>query len=199
MSAAGERVGFTPASGPDHTHDSSTFIDDDDAFFVIETLGVLSQYFMAVSPKHPLMYLCILLSLHRILAIDHVGKQNVPLVTGPGALKVAFKYFMRTHQLLDQEDEKQWKRRHPNATRYGRVKAGKYYGVGNRSVTVVGTKDTGSRWVVRGSVQNKGMGYDAMGMRHFSVMAKKKFNESCLVHLWNLQFDFDNYFNLTNW
>lgn len=144
------------------------------------------------------MYLCIQLSLHRILGIDHVGKQNVPVVSGPGALKVAFKYFMRTHQVLSAEEEKKWKQRHPNATRYGRVKAGKYFGVGNRSVTIVGTKDTGSRWVVRGSVEGKGAGYEAMGMRHFSMIAKKKFNESCLVHLWTTEFDYHG-FNATNW
>jgi hypothetical protein len=178
-------------------------LDDDDAFFVIEHLGILSQYFFAVSPHHPLMYLCILISLQRILAMDHVGKQNIPAVTGPGALKVAFKYFMKTPPSSlsvqqDDDEKEQQQRRHDSSTKYGRVKAGKYYGVGNRSVTVVGTKDTGLKWVIRGSVENKGIGYQAMGMKHFSTIAKKKFNESCLVHLWNLEFDFAN-FNATNW
>jgi hypothetical protein len=179
-------------------------LDDDDAFFVIEHVGVLSQYFLAISPRHPLMYLCILISLQRILAMDHVGKQNIPVVTGPGALKVAFKYFMKTPPSslsIQQDDEKEQGQQQGRAdppTKYGRVKAGKYYGVGNRSVTVVGTKDTGSKWVVRGSVDNKGKGYQAMGMKHFSTIAKKKFNESCLVHLWNLEFDSHN-FNATNW
>jgi len=134
------------------------------------------------------MYFCVLLSLQRILAIDHVGKQNIPVVTGPGALKVAFKYFMRTQHLSSQDDQ----------PRYGRVQAGKYYGVGNRSVTVIGTKDTGSQWIIRGSVDDKILGYGAMGMKHFSTIAKKKFNESCLAHLWNLEFQYDR-FNATNW
>lgn len=182
---------------------SDTIKDDDDAFFVIEKLGVLSQYFIAASPKHPLMYLAVHLSLNRLLDLDHVGKQNIPVVTGPGALKVAFKYFMRTQEILNPEAEREWKANNPNATRHGRVTSGKYYGVGNRSVSVVGTKGTASRWVVRGSVYGKGGGYKKMGMKHFSAIAKKKFNESCLVHLWNLEYGFDSHtgakINLTNW
>lgn len=180
---------------------SDTIKDDDDAFFVIETLGVLSQYFMAVSPKHPLMYLAIHQSLHRLLAVDHVGKQNIPVVTGPGALKVAFKYFMRTQEMLDDEEQRLWKQNNPNGKRYGRVSSGKYYGVGDRSVTIAGTKETGSELVVRGSVDGKSEGYEKMGMIHFSRIAKKKFNESCLVHLWNLEYESQNgtKFNWTNW
>jgi hypothetical protein len=176
---------------------SDTIRPEDDAFFVIEKLGVLSQYFIAVSPKHPLMYLAVHLSLSRLLDLDHVGKQNIPVVTGPGALKVAFKYFMRTQEILSGDDERKWKAKHPNGTRYGRVKAGTYYGVGNRSVTIAGTKETASRLVIRGSVYGKGEGYKKMGMKHFSAIAKKKFNESCLVHLWNI--DYDSNFNMTNW
>lgn len=170
---------------------------------MIEKLGVLSQYFMAVSPKHPLMYLAVHLSLRRLLELDHVGKQNIPVVTGPGALKVAFKYFMRTQETLTGEDELKWKRQNPNGTRYGRVKGGTYVGVGGRRVTVAGTKETASRLVVRGSVYGKSEGYDKMGMKHFSQIAKKKFNESCLVHLWNLEYGLDSSagsgFNYTNW
>ena len=180
---------------------TDTIQDDDDAFFVIEKLGVLSQYFMAASPKHPLMYMAIHQSLMRLLNLDHVGKQNIPVVTGPGALKVAFKYFMRTQEILKDDEWRQWNKANPNGTRYGRVKAGKYHGVGGRSVTIAGTKETGDWLVQRGSVEGKSEGYHQMGMKHFSTIAKKKFNESCLVHLWNLEFDSPRggRINLTNW
>lgn len=186
-------------NSPGKYWNESTISNEDDAFFVIEKLGVLSQYFMAISPRHPLMYLAVHQSLHRVLDLDHVGKQNIPVVTGPGALKVAFKYFMRTQEILDEEQAKAFKEKNPNSTRYGRVKAGKYYGVGNRSVTVAGTKDTGWQLVIRGSVEGKSEGYGQMGMRHFSKLAKKKFNESCLVHLWNLQYNEHDSINFTNW
>lgn len=156
---------------------------------------------MAVSPKHPLMYLAIHQSLLRLLNLDHVGKQNIPVVTGPGALKVAFKYFMRTQEVLKDDEWRQWQKANPNGTRYGRVKAGKYYGVGGRSVTIAGTKETGDQLVLRGSVEGKSEGYHQMGMKHFSTIAKKKFNESCLVHIWNLEFasPSEGRINLTNW
>lgn len=186
-------------NAPGALWNSSTIAMEDDAFFVIEKLGVLSQYFMALSPRHPLMYFAIHVSLHRLLNLDHVGKQNIPVVTGPGALKVAFKYFMRTQEVLEEEDRQTFKKNNPNATRHGRVKAGTYVGVGGRSVRVAGTKNTGSKLVVRGSVDGKSSGYEQMGMRHFSSIAKKKFNESCLVHLYNLQHNPGAVVDLTNW
>ena len=186
-------------NAPGKFWNSSTIQQDDDAFFVIEKLGVLSQYFMALTPKHPLMYFALHVSLHRLLELDHVGKQNIPVVTGPGALKVAFKYFMRTQKILDEKEKAEFKKYNENATRYGRVRAGKYFGVGGRSVTVVGTKTTGWQLVLRGSVEGKGEGYQRMGMRHFSSIAKKKFNESCLVHMYHIQHGGSDSLNFTNW
>ena len=157
--------------------------DDDDAFFVVEELGVLSQYFMAASPKHPLMYLAVQNTLSRLLEVPHVGNQVIPQVTGPGALKMAFKYFMRT----------------PDTTENGRVRQGKYVGVGNRQVTVVGHKVSGSfNYVVRAAVSGKWGQYKHMNMKHYSAIAKKKFNESCLVHIYNYDYHRES-LNLTNW
>jgi mannosyltransferase OCH1-like enzyme len=169
-------------NAPGKFWNASTIALDDDAFFVVEKLGVLSQFFLAASPKHPLLYLAVHQTLHRLLNIDHVGKQFIPQVTGPGALKVAFKYFMRTQE----------------TTHYGRVRAGKYYGVGGRSVTVAGSKETSWQLVKRGSVPEQMDGYKQMHMRHFSAIAKKKFNESCLVHLYNIEYP-GSEMNMTNW
>jgi mannosyltransferase OCH1-like enzyme len=172
-------------NAPGRFWNSSTIQLDDDAFFVVEKVGVLSQFFMAASPKHPLMYLAVHTTLHRLLDLEHAGKQYIPQMTGPGALKVAFKYFMRTGK----EDHD-----------YGRVRKGKYVGVGGRSVTVAGSKVTSWQIVNRGSVSGNAKigGYKKMGMRHFSDIAKKKFNESCFVHLYNLEYQTTE-LNLTNW
>jgi hypothetical protein len=67
--------------------------DDDDAWFVVERIGVLSQYFMSASPGHPLMHLAVSVTLKRLLEVDPIGTQYVPFVTGPGALKEAFYLF----------------------------------------------------------------------------------------------------------
>jgi hypothetical protein len=70
--------------------------DDDDSFFVVERIGVLSQYFMAASPKHPLIHIAILVTLGRILEVISVGLQNVPWVSGPEAMRQSMIVFMRS-------------------------------------------------------------------------------------------------------
>jgi hypothetical protein len=77
--------------------------DDDDAWFVIEQIGTLSQYFMSSSPKHPLMYLAVITTLRRLLEIEQVGLQYVPYVTGPGALKEAYSFFTYESRNGDKE------------------------------------------------------------------------------------------------
>lgn len=78
--------------------------DDDDAWFVIERAGTLSQYFMSSSPKHPLMYLAVITTLRRLLEVERVGFQYVPFVTGPGALKEAYSHFTHKYGNGDKED-----------------------------------------------------------------------------------------------
>ena len=172
------------APGPFWNETTTIIKADDDAFFVVEHVGVLSQYFMAVSPRHPLMYLAIQAVLYRLLGVDHVGKQYIPQVTGPGALKMAFRSFMRAQ----------------DSEAYGKVKEGKYMGVGRRSVTVAGSKKTSWQIVTRGSLPgvDKIGGYKQMNMKHFGKIAKKKFNESCFVHMYNLEYLADQ-INMTNW
>lgn len=165
--------------------------DDDDSFFVVERIGVLSQYFMAASPGHPLMYLAVLQVFHRLLDVDTVGGQYVPFVTGPGALKNAFIRFMQGGGKGDSSNNNMEEQ--PNN---GYVTAGRYVGHANRSVTVVGTKQTGDRFVHRESISNrdKKNGYDLMGMRHFSQAGRGGEDEdeaaaarkvSCFLTLYN--------------
>jgi mannosyltransferase OCH1-like enzyme len=82
-------------SAPGNLFQNGTVIaDDDDAWFVVERIGTLSQYFMASSPKHPLMHLAVTVTLRRLLEVQVIGKQYVPYVTGPGALKEAWNHFL---------------------------------------------------------------------------------------------------------
>ena len=71
-----------------------TITDQDDGFFVVEHSDLLSQYFMALSPRHPLMYYAIQQSLTNILHERDIGYINMPLATGPQALHEAFTNFM---------------------------------------------------------------------------------------------------------
>jgi Glycosyltransferase sugar-binding region containing DXD motif len=86
--------------------------DDDEAWFVVERIGIPSQYFMASAPKHPLMHLLVTVTLRRLLEVQNVGEQYVPLVTGPGALKEAWQHFIyhypeevEPHQKMDPVNE----------------------------------------------------------------------------------------------
>jgi hypothetical protein len=145
--------------------------EDDDSFFVVETIGYLSQYFMATSPRHPIMYLSVLQVFHRLFDVEDIAKQYVPFVTGPGALKNAFIKFM----LPEKRD--------------GTVEEGRYVGAANRSITVVGTRRDSNKYVRRESVfgHQKANAYAQMQMTHFSkVAADKSLNLPCQFHLYNI-------------
>lgn len=93
-------------SAPGQWFKNGTVIsDDDDAWFIIERVGTLSQYFMTSSPKHPLMYLAVTVTLRRLLEVEIVGVQYVPYITGPGALKEAFSHFIYNPTKSDDKKE----------------------------------------------------------------------------------------------
>jgi hypothetical protein len=81
------------APGP-RFENGSAISDDDEAWFVVERIGIPSQYFMASAPQHPLMHLLVTVTLRRLLEVPNVGEQYVPFVTGPGALKEAWQHFI---------------------------------------------------------------------------------------------------------
>ncbi|KAG7369607.1 glycosyltransferase sugar-binding protein containing DXD motif [Nitzschia inconspicua] len=90
------------APGP-RFENASVISDHDEAWFVVERVGIPSQYFMASAPKHPLMHLLVTVTLRRLLEVQNVGEQYVPFVTGPGALKEAWKHFI--HHYPEERDE----------------------------------------------------------------------------------------------
>jgi hypothetical protein len=60
------------------------------------SMVTLSQYFMAASPKHPLIHISILVTLGRIMDVASIGLQNVAWVSGPEAMRQSMKIFMRS-------------------------------------------------------------------------------------------------------
>jgi hypothetical protein len=145
---------------------------EDDSWYVVEGLGMMSQYFMASSPRHPFLHLCVSVLLGRLLWQPSVGNQYVPFSTGPGTTKNAMIQFMRGQ-----------------GNEYQKTPAGHYVGLHNRSVTVVGTRGTGRLWVIRESIggQDKRKGYAQMNMKHFSQskrLPQAFVNESCHAHLY---------------
>jgi len=68
----------------------SIITDETDALFEQENQGFPSQYFFASSPHHPIMFLAVYQTMHRVMDVTSVRQQFVPFVTGPGATKSAF-------------------------------------------------------------------------------------------------------------
>lgn len=145
----------------------SVIDDNDDAWFVVERIGVLGQYFMASSPHHPIMYLALMQCLARLVSlVDSIGTQYVPYITGPGVTKAAMMLFMK-----DKDN-------------FQTVTAGTYKGLGGRTVTVAGDRAHSDEWIERDAVRGKQQEYTAMEMKHFSKTKNEKFKDSCYEHMY---------------
>jgi len=160
--------------------------DTDEAFFVIEGGGFLSQYFMATSAKHPVAFLTVHHALSRLLTLNDVDAQYVPFVTGPGALKSAFIHFMNDQG----PNEPKTKNHSPKYNKIGQP--GLYVGMMNRTVTVVGTPGTSNRYVRRSVIRNKHVIYrEQMNMTHFSKVGSsdegKKEDRHNELSSWNVK------------
>ena len=66
----------------------------DDSFFVIEQLGIMSQYFLASSVGHPLMRQMLETGLYNLKQTNNVMVNHAATTTGPKAVKVGFIKFM---------------------------------------------------------------------------------------------------------
>ena len=145
-----------------------TIQDSDDAFFVMEGLGIMSQFFMASSPSHPLMKASLESGMESLRRTVNVMRNNPAKTTGPAALKNGFIAFM-------------------NGTSDGYIEEGRYVGLDNQSVTVVGRKSNSRQYVDREGLDagSKSEYYKAMGMEHFHDTNRhpSKGRISCMEHL----------------
>jgi hypothetical protein len=157
-------------NAPGEYFNNGTVIQDtDEAWFVVERIGVLSQYFMASSPKHPIMFVALTQCLSRLVSlVEHIGTQYVPYVSGPGVTKAAMMIFMK------------------NETAFQTVQAGIYTGFDGRTVTVAGNRKQSNKWVQRESIKKKQQDYVAMNMTHFGNSKNTKFKDSCYEYLYKL-------------
>lgn len=164
----------------------ATITDGDDAFFVMERSGILSQYFMASRPRHPLMYLLVQQMMKRLLSLNDVSMQIVSYTTGPGALRIAFNNFMNGQG--------------PNApyekplSKYWYPKAKVYTGMYNFTVRVVGDAEESDEWVARDIIPDKHLIYKRMNMTYFRELPKVETNIGCFQRLYEEEGHFERYF-----
>ena len=147
---------------------ADTIGEDDDSFFVIESLGIMSQFFIASSPRHPLMRLSLESGLQSLRGTVNVMRNNPARTTGPAALKKGFISFM-------------------NGNSTGYIVAGKYTGMNNKTVTAIGEKSNPKEYIDRGGLDpsSKRQYYSAMGMQHFhdTNTLSSTGRISCMEHL----------------
>jgi Glycosyltransferase sugar-binding region containing DXD motif len=144
-----------------------------DAVFVVEFIGLLSQYFIAVSPRHPIMYYAVQHALRNLLWSKDTGSVHSPTMTGPHALHDAYGASRGDAGAFVSPFAPQSK---------PPVRAGTYAGTHNRTVTALGSSDKSDAFVQREilSRTRKQAEYDQMSMTHFSNVQKVPTGTSCL-------------------
>ena len=140
---------------------ATTIQEDDDGFFVVEQYHILSQWFMALSPKHPLMYYAIQSTLQNLMEADDTLKMGAHVRSGPHALHSAFVTFRRDVNILVD----------PIGTGYKPVKSGIFVGTQGRSIRAVGQGEKENEYVQRMAIDaiTRTRDYKRMGMKHFST------------------------------
>ena len=141
--------------------------EDDQAWFVVERVGVLSQYFMAGIPHHPFFFVALTTCLSRLIhLVDDIGHQYVPYITGPGVTKAAMMIYMK------------------NFTNFQTVQEGRYIGLDKSTLTVMGKKSRSQQYIKRESIPQKIHEYKAMHMKHFVHSKNNDLRDSCYEHLY---------------
>jgi hypothetical protein len=142
--------------------------------------GGPSQWFMAASPRHPIMYFSMHHLMKNVMNEMNLGDFQVVFTTGPGAINGGWVEFMRNHSM-------NWN-----------AKAGHYVGVGNHTVTIVGNKTNEDMYITRviGSLKDNSVKHSVFqesNMTHLTEMEntiykpKKSIAESCLAHLYSME------------
>jgi hypothetical protein len=156
---------YTDMDSAPHLFNATTIdYDHDEAFFVVESLGIQSQYFMVARPRHPLMYLLVQMTLLRLYEVTDVGTQYVPFVTGPGALKNAFIHYMG-QQHGDKTGMSVYEQ-------FQKVGAGVYRGAtpetNHTTVRVVGNRGNSDEYIWREALPGKGTIYQVRFLYMFA-------------------------------
>ena len=153
-----------------HMFNGST-ITDEDGYFVTNPLGQPTQWFMAVSPRHPMMYYTMNSIISNIMGLRDINKFPVVFTTGPAAVASGFQTF------IGREDKK------------GKYPNGIYYGTNNRSIALWGDKDHMTHFIREVVTKKEKVEvYKKSGMTHITVMSLKNktktSNNSCRANMY---------------
>lgn len=153
---------------------ASSILPNDDGYFVVERFDLLSQWFMAVAPRHPLMYYALHSAINNIMTTIDTSFFNAALVTGPHALHRGMQEFMydsntNNNQLINEKTKEITMEFPLPIPRFGPIHAGIYYGTFNKSIRVVGDAQNESEHVNRDIFRDheKEEEYKLMNITHF--------------------------------
>jgi Glycosyltransferase sugar-binding region containing DXD motif len=154
----------------------TTIKPSDEAFFVVEHYGMLSQYFLASRPRHPILWYTINDALIRLLTMVDTGAAPAHAITGPHALHRAFMQYRKDVNILVKDE---WS--NPPPIPNGAI----FAGTENTTITVVGNMTDSDHFIIRDatavSAANKAKLYKSMGMIHYHEQKFKTYtNETCL-------------------
>ena len=156
---------------------------NDDAFFVVEQYHILSQYFMALSPQHPIMYYSIQHALLNLLQLQDTLQVGAQYQTGPHVLHTAYREFRYDYDGKYKVD--------PILPGLKPVQAGVYTGTYNHTITVVGVGENQNQYITRQAIpeRKKQQAYAKMGLKHFSSFTSYKGGKTsditCITSIYN--------------
>jgi Glycosyltransferase sugar-binding region containing DXD motif len=154
-----------------------------DALFVVDRDGLLSQYFMALAPRHPLLWYAVHETLGSLWRAKDTGSVYAPDASGPLALHRAFLRFLGDGVGVGQNHtvpEAVIGRHGVNTNRP--VSEGTYVGTHNRTVRALGSFRNADAFVRRQIFDRwtKYAQYSKMDMKHFSAVQKVASRRSCM-------------------
>ena len=155
-----------------------TIQDSDEAFFIVEYYHMLSQYFFAVAPRHPIIFYAIHSTLANLLTVEDISGIKAPWVSGPHALHNALQLFMADKNVTVVKPVKGVEP----------VRAGIWVGTDSHTLTVRGVASNPNQYVRREAINRtlKLEEYAKMGMQHFTLHSKQspENRQSCRQQLW---------------
>uniref|UniRef100_A0A7R9WP57 Uncharacterized protein n=1 Tax=Craspedostauros australis TaxID=1486917 RepID=A0A7R9WP57_9STRA len=104
----------------------------DDAYGVVAEEGCLAPYFIATSPRHPIMFFSLHVALAQLYEVRSVIHQNGRSITGQKAMQLGAMSFVQRGDLSP-------------------LTAGLHVGVNNRTMRVVGNQSTTESFIERNS------------------------------------------------
>jgi Glycosyltransferase sugar-binding region containing DXD motif len=132
-----------------------SMLQNQNALFLVDQYDMLSEFFFAAAPKHPLLFYTIHHALQRILDSKDTGTMYPGRTTGPHALLAGFRSFQRDVGLAFPIQQP--------------VQSGTFRGKDEWTVTIIGIASNEHEFVIRQAVTDsqKLKGYQKMGITYY--------------------------------